>query len=70
MLGLDFGLASGPYQGTDRAWLRCFATDGTQLPSGVEAEAQRAEAVARRTAELAAKLAVHEARFGPPEPRG
>ena len=78
-IGLSLGLWHGAYQTFDRPWLRFFHPDGSVAPTFAEAEAQRAEAEAqraeaeaqradaesRKTAELLARLAAYEARFGP-----
>jgi Uma2 family endonuclease len=70
-LGLSLGLWPGNFQGTERNWLRFFHPDGRLAPTFAEAEAQRAEAEsqraaaeARKNADLLARLAAYESRFG------
>ena len=47
-LGVFLGLWHGFYEGTDDDWVRLFRPDGTLVPTGAEAERQRAEAERQR----------------------
>lgn len=60
-VGLSLGLWHGLYQTFERGWLRFFHADGTVAPTFAEAES-------RKAAELLARLAAYEARFGPLPP--